>query len=54
VGGLTTESKDFNDLLKRTAPHAFAFVLALAARSNGRREQATPAASARRGSEKQA
>jgi uncharacterized membrane protein YdfJ with MMPL/SSD domain len=30
VGGLTAESKDFNDLLKRRAPLVFAFVLGLA------------------------
>jgi RND superfamily putative drug exporter len=30
VGGLTAESKDFNDLLGRRAPHVFAFVLGLA------------------------
>jgi uncharacterized membrane protein YdfJ with MMPL/SSD domain len=30
VGGLTAQSKDFNDLLKRRAPLVFAFVLGLA------------------------
>jgi uncharacterized membrane protein YdfJ with MMPL/SSD domain len=30
VGGLTAESKDFNDLLKSRAPFVFAFVLGLA------------------------
>jgi uncharacterized membrane protein YdfJ with MMPL/SSD domain len=30
VGGVTAESKDFNDLLKRRAPLVFAFVLGLA------------------------
>ena len=30
VGGLTAESKDFNDLMKRRAPLVFAFVLGLA------------------------
>jgi uncharacterized membrane protein YdfJ with MMPL/SSD domain len=30
VGGLTAESKDYNDLLKRRAPFVFAFVLGLA------------------------
>jgi uncharacterized membrane protein YdfJ with MMPL/SSD domain len=30
VGGMTAESKDFNDLLRRRAPFVFAFVLGLA------------------------